>query len=548
MKTRRIWSGGLIATLAVTMTACDMDGLTDVNRNPNNPTDVPAPTLFTNAARLGTSRWLGNANLRQFELLAQHMAELQYPESDTYVRLSASFTTGNFDGAYSGELKDLHQVIRKGRADNRPGYWAPGVILRSWQYGIVTDLFGDVPYSSALQGDSVQLDNRIQPEYDTQQSIYNSLFANLGEAVQALNVATPVNLGAADPLYGGDRVAWQRFGNSLRLRHAMRIVNVDPTKANTELTAALAAPGGVFTTNAHMAQLRWPGGGVNDNPWWTNFQTRDDHRVSDRLMFYLRGWNPVDNVASAWEDPRLPIFAQTTAHFRRNGTMPRYGGLPNGGTHGGNAALDTITSRPGTIFYGGNTPYGTGPTFAGRGATMPSYLMTTAEVQFILAEAAARGMGGLAPAAAQGYYEAGIRASMDQWFQAANSANAPAAEVTAYLARPEVAYRGGVEGLKQIATQKWIALYADGIQAWSEWRRTCQPEGNGVDGRIRPGVDAVLSSHPRRLQYSQSEATANKDNLEVAIARQGADLLTTRIWWDKAPDAAPTYFAGCGQR
>lgn len=519
MKTRRIWTGGLAAALALSAGACDNDGLTDVNVNPNSPTDAPAPNLFVNAARLGVSRWQGAANLRQFELVAQHMAEVQYPETDAYVRLGSGFTSANFDAAYAGELKDFQQVIVKGKAQGFPGYWAPAQIMQAWEFGVITDLFGDVPYSGALRGDSIGLGPvRIQPQYDPQQAIYTDLFARLAEATAALDAPLAVNLGAADRLYGGDRAAWQRFSNSLRARHALRMVNVDPAKADAELRAAFTAPGGVFTTNAHTARLPYPGvGGTQDNPWWTNFQTRDDQRVSDRLMFYLKGWSNAD--APAWTDPRLAVYAQPA---RADGA---YRGLANALTHGeANAQLET-TSRPGSIFYGGTTAYGT---FAGPGASTPAYILTNAEVQFIRAEAAERGLGGLTPAQAAGFYEAGIRSSMAQWGVTNTAA------IDAYLAQPQVAYQGGTEGLRQIATQKWIALYADGAQAWSEWRRTCQP------GNVRPGPEAALNQVPRRLQYSDTEVTTNATNVAAAVARQGADVLTTRIWWDRNPGASPT--------
>jgi hypothetical protein len=519
MKNRRIWTGGLLAALALGAGACDNDGLTDVNVNPDSPTDAPAPNLFVNATRLGVSRWLGNANLRQWELLAQHFAEVQYPETDAYVRLGAGFTSTNFDAAYAGELKDLEQVIRKGRLQGFPGYWAPAQVMQSWEFGVITDMFGDVPFGGALSGDSVGLGPvRIQPEYDPQEAIYDSIFARLAEATTALDAPLAVTLGAADRLYGGDRAAWQRFSNSLRARHALRMVNVDPARADAELRAAFNAPGGVFTTNAHSARLVYPGaGGTQDNPWWTNFQTRDDHRVSDRLMFYLKGWS--NAAAPAWTDPRLPVYAQPA---KADGV---YRGLANALTHAAaNPQLET-TSRPGSIFYGGTTSYGS---FPGPGASTPQYILANAEVQFIRAEAAARGLGGLAPAQAAGFYEAGIRSSMAQWGVTST------AEIDAYLARPEVAYKGGVEGLRQIATQKWIALYSDGTQAWSEWRRTCQPFN------VRPGPEAALSTVPRRLQYSETEVTTNGTNVQAAVARQGADALTTRIWWDRSEASSPT--------
>jgi hypothetical protein len=535
MINRKLAAVGLGAALALGATGCDMDSLTDINVNPNNPTDAPAPTLFIQGARLGTSRWLGNANVRQFELVAQHLAEVQYPNTDQYSNLTADYTSANFNNSYAQELKDLQEAVRKGREENAPGYFAPALVMRSWIFGILTDLYGEVPYSQALRGDNVEAENRIQPAYDPQQEIYNGLFASLAEASTALSTTGGLNLGGSDPIYGGNFAAWQRFANSLRARHALRIVNVDRAKADAELRAAFTAPGGVFSTNAHSARLAWPGNGVFDNPWSVNFQTRDDHRVSTRLVRYLRDFN----------DPRLPVYAMPATRDTPQATIadrtlwdcsrgtPCYVGLENALTHAQSAPLVDYTSRPGAVFYGGRTAYGT---FGGAGASFPSFIMTNAEVQFIQAEAAERGLGGLTAGQARSFYEAGIRASMQQW------GVSDAAAIDAYLAGPGVAYQGGTQGLRQIAIQKWLALYSDGIQAWSEFRRTCQP------AILRPGPSATLNEIPRRLQYSTTEMAVNAVNVQAAVARQGADLLTTRIWWDSAPTQAPTFEAGCGTR
>ena len=521
MNNRKLHVLGLTAVLALGATACN-DGLTDVNRNPNNPEDAPAPTVFTTATRLAVTRWMGNANLRQFELLAQHLAEVQYPETDQYVRLTATFTEGNFGQAYFTELKDFDIVIKKGRSQSAPGYFGPAMVMRSWEYGIMTDLWGDIPYSSALAGDSLAAENRLQPAYDAQRDIYNGIFATLAEATTAMNGGSPLNLGAADPIYfpttgrpaSEQLPSWIRFSNSLRARHALRLVNVDRATADAQLRAAFTAPGGTFTTNAHSAIFAWPGNGVYNNPWQVNFQTRDDHRVSTDLMSLLNRDSASYQGASV-DDPRLPQYARPTV-----ANTNEYRGLENALSHAQSSPQQNTTSRTGLATYAAN---------------QPSYLMTNAEVQFIKAEAAERSLGGLTPAEARGFYEAGIRSSMQQWGVAA-------ADITTYLARPDMVYQGGTAGLRQIAREKWIALYTDGIQAYSEWRRTCVPFS------VKPGPQATQSTVPRRLLYSTIEQSTNAANVAAAVARQGPDVFTTRIYWDKAPEAAPTFQAGCGQR
>jgi hypothetical protein len=511
MTNRRLVAVG--AAVALGLAACDPADLTNYNENPNSPTSAPAPALFTNGVRTTVSRFLGNLNVRGFELMAQHLTEVQYPQSDQYVRLQSNSTYTTFDGAYYGELEDFQKVIANGQAANAPGYYAPAAIMQSWTFGELTDLWGDVPYSGALMGDSTALDTlAVHPAYDPQQAIYDGLFTTLSNAASALEGAPGVlSLGGADPIYGGDFGQWQKFANSLHARYAMRIVNVDQAKADAELQAAFNGPNGTFASNADNALLAWPGDGLYDNPWAANFQTRDDHRVSDRLMTLLTGWN----------DPRLPIFAQPVA-----GTTDEYVGAPNALPQADAATWAPKASRPGEIFYPGATSYGT---FGGSGKSYPSYVMTYAELAFIKAEAAERGLGGLSPAEAKGFYEDAVRASMEQW------GVSDAAAVDAYLAQPEVAYKGGTAGLAQIYTQKWIALYSDGIQSWSSWRRTCQPTNIHAGPAVITGGEVI-----RRFEYSTTEMAVNEAHVKEAVARQGEDNLTTRMWWDSAPENAPT--------
>lgn len=523
MTNKSFWRVGAGVVLAFAAFACNNDKITDLNKNPNSPEDVPPGPLFTDASRVEISRWFGGAyDLRVTEWIVQHLSEVQYNDEDRYVRVHASDTEGNFNGAYSAELKDFTQIIAKATAANEPGTYAPAQALRTLGFMYITDSWGDVPYTSALKGDDVGAS--LAPTYDKQQDIYTDFFAVLDKASKDLTGAANT-LGSADPIYGGNPAKWQKFINSLRARLALRVVNVAPAVANTQLAAAIAAPGGLILTNADNANFPWPGDGVYNNPWSGGLGGRDDWRMSNRFMDLLNSLN----------DPRVPIFAQPTAE-----TPPRYAGSPNGILPNKAVPYFTTTSRPGSIFYAGKTTYG--PTFGGTGQRLPTFVFTAAEVNFILAEAAERSIGGLTPGQAAAYYNAGITQSLQQW-----SAVAPASQqisagaIATYLAQPSVAYQGGVAGQIQIAQQKWIALFTDGGTAWSEWRRTCIPT------TVVAGVDATQPKVPRRLEYPTLETTVNAESVAAAVADQGADNLATSVWWDKSPSAAPTYpGASCG--
>jgi hypothetical protein len=517
-----------IGVAALAWGACDTDDLVRVNTDPNNPTTAPAPPVFTYATRVSMQRWFGRTpmNMTGPVLTGQQLAEAQYTDEDTYLRLDATVTDGSFINGYTADLKNFQAVVDVGKAADEPLIWGPAQVMRSLLFAHMTDVWGDIPYSQALQGDAEQA--IILPAYDPQEDIYAGLFNDLEEAATAMASGGSENLGDADPIYGGDGSSWRRFANSLRARYAMRLANVDAPTAQAELNAAIGDPGGLIESNADNAQINWPGDGVYDNPWSVNNKSRDDHRLSKTLADQMVPFG----------DPRLAVYAQPTQCFVDQAAPgcppnpPQYAGMVNGLEPNESLTFAKVTSRPGEIFY--STDDFCGGCTSLNGATTPNFIMTYAEVSFILAEAAERGWITDDPAA---LYEQGIRASMEQW------GVTDQAGINAYLALPAIAYQGGTPGLRQIALQKWIALYTDGVEGWSEWRRTCVP------ATIEPGPAAIINTVPRRYQYSVRERSVNAANVDAAIARQGPDDFTTRVYWDTAPEAAPTYpGATCGVR
>ncbi len=490
----------LLAVVSLSAAACSTD-LTGLNKNPNSPTSAPATALFTNATQTAVSRIANSFNsLSGTSLWAHHIAQVQYVDEDRG-HWRTTTLDGWFTGAYTGELEDYQKVIKIGNDGNSPNTAGPAQVMQTWVFQNLTDLWGDIPYSTALMGDSV---GPTAPVYDAQQDIYTGMLQKLTDASAAMKTTgNDPGLASADPIFKGDISKWLKFSNSLHLRLAMRLQKVDAATAATEIAAALAAPGGTMTSNADNAMLPWPGDGTFDNPWAANFATRDDHRVAKTLL----------DTMNALSDPRVPIYAQPT---KADPTV--YAGLQNGLDNITVTPFFNTTSRPGAIFYPGSTSYGTFGTAAGK--KTPTYIMTFAEVSFIKAEAAERGMGGLSGAAA--YYNAGVRASITQW-------GGTDAQADAYLARPGVAYVGGATGLQQIGLQKWIAFFTQGSEAWADWRRT----GNPANITMGPSAYPDVLTVPRRVPYPSNEQSVNAANLAAAIARQGPDLYSTRMWWDK---------------
>ena len=406
---------------------------------------------------------------------------------------------------YSSVLEDVQRIIQKGQASNAPNWSAVGRILKAYTFSVMTDAMGDLPYTEALKGDTI-----LHPAYDTQQTIYDSLFANLAKANSEFDFAgSAPGFSSGDLLYDGDLASWQKFGNSLRLRLAMHLSNANAVQAQSEALAAVTAAGGLFTSNADNAQLMYLASSPNQNPIYgdAHVGNRDDYGLSRSFVDTLNSWN----------DPRLPVYAQLPPAD----TVPPfvYRGLPNGLLDG--EKLDTLDalkyiSRIGALWR--ETP------------DAPLELLTYSEVLFLQAEAAERGW---IPGAAATFYTNAITATMRQY-------GIPDTAITRYLAQPRVAYDAAgatlTGHLQQIAFQKWLSMYMQGPEAWTEVRRTGVPT-------IVPGCHAVTRSSPERLPYDDNEGVLNKAHLDAAVASQGfsAGNDLTKPLWFTGRTTSPTY-------
>ncbi|HEY6207569.1 MAG TPA: SusD/RagB family nutrient-binding outer membrane lipoprotein, partial [Gemmatimonadales bacterium] len=412
-------------------------------------------------------------------LWVQYYSEIQYRNEDQYIVRSG--TSGGWN-LYNESLEDFQRMIVKGVAEGVPNWDAVGRIMKSYVFSVMTDAMGDIPYSEALRADSL-----LQPKYDTQRDIYTALFADLAKASQEID---PAGFGfpTGDIMYRGAMTKWRKFANSLRLRLAMHLSNADPVTAQSEAQAAVAA--GVFESNADNAQLLYLASSPDRNPIYNDARGRDDYGMSKTYVDSLLSWN----------DPRLPVFAQLNKDtIVANRT---YRGLPNGLLDGEGDPLFLI-SRIGA--YWRETP------------NAPMALLTYSEVLFLEAEAAERGWIAGDPAT---LYAAAIRASLEQY-------GISGAAINAYLADARVVYAGGAAGLTQIAYQKWVSLFMQGMEAWTEVRRTGVPA-------LKPGPHAVLSSIPERLPYDDNEAVLNKANVDAAVAVQGfsaSNDLAKPLWF-----------------
>lgn len=462
----------LTAALALTVVSCG-DQLADINVNPN-ATENPQPAYLLSAVEHHAAElyWGQTTNYNSTLLWVQHWAKIQYTEPDCYNVSNSDYAT-TWNTAYASLLTDLKTISQSDRANDN--FRAVAVVLRSWVFLQLTNLFGDVPYSEFSQS--------VTPAYDSQEDILHGLLRDLEQAEGGLAAANGAIEG--DLLFDGDISKWRKYARSLRLRIALEIADRDVATAKTVISALYNDRTSLIADNTDNAQFvfttspQW-------NPWASAFASRDDQRVSKTLVDKLTELN----------DPRLSVFAQ----LPQDESVGHYAGAANGlNADAANNQGFYKLSRPGSKFLQDDAP-----------AVFYSY----AEVLFNFAEAAARGF---ISADAEVLYNQAVSASLQQY---------GIADASAYLAQDAVRYDAR-RWAEKIGWQKWIAFYGQGPDAFTDWRRLGYPQ-------LTPGPNSALSTGllPRRLYYPSTEQTLNGEHYRRAVAHQGVDELTTRLWFD----------------
>ena len=464
------------------------------------------------------------ANLIYSATMMQGLSSVvSYWAGDKYM-LNEAYTTaywGTTDvGAYAEQVRFINDVVESTKG--KPEFVNIHHAARIWKalvFARITDLYGDIPYSEAGLG---YYQKKYRAKYDKQQDIYNSLLKEVEEASTALGTGNDALKG--DVIYKGDIAKWKIFANSFMLRLAMRLVKVDETKAKEY---AQKVVGKTFTSNADNAFIKHDrsGGRVTQN---RNSQIFLGDGGQEN--YYVKWSNTFVNFLKAANDPRLGKVAVTKLWLTENtkdqnpnfdATAALQKGMPNGKDLNANP-LYSIHSHPSfSSFVDYSSPH---PAMITREG--PTFIMTYAETEFLLAEAALRwGIGG----SAQDHYNNAIKGAMTMMGQYADALAISEADVTAYLtANPFKP----AEGLKQINEQYWAHTITllDFYETWCNWRRSGFPVLTPV---VYPG-NATNGTIPRRFPYPVSEAAVNGEYYKQASAAvPGGDRLTGRVWWDK---------------
>jgi len=505
---------GIGLTALLSLTACDKD-FEEINTNPNSPETVSSSLLLPTIIR-NTTNEIAGKSWGYGNVVMQQTAKIQFTNEDRY-NWGAE---GNPYDTFFNSMRDLNNVIEISTAVNQSNYVGIALVLRASLYSFMTDAYGDLPYSEATKAK----EEINYPRFDTQEDIYKGILAELEEANRLLGSTTESVEG--DILFNGELLSWKKYANSLRLRILMRLSDrMDPSEEMQKIISDVDTYP-IFTANEDQAALQYLQDVPNQHGLYTTRSgSFDEYRLSENMETVLKNLN----------DPRLFAYAQPTSASGAGivGKVEDYQGVPNGMADeealayspSGDPAKggSNYISKVGYLWSCSACTSLANPTGA------QGILMSYPELQFILAEAREKGF--ITTGAAEEYYRNGVQASFDYFKSRYEFINLPQiAEKlkvdNSYFAQQAVAYTGTTEDkLSKIGTQKWLALYFSGLEAWYDWRRTDYP-------KISPGPAAYINSVPVRFMYPSSIQSLNKENYNVVIARQGPDAITTPVWWD----------------
>ncbi len=510
----------LIFAVGILLSGCTKD-FDSINTNPKAPVSTAPDLLLPGVISSIIGSW-GGFGGEEGLLITQHAAEIQSTSTDTYSWVSESQP---YETGYN-TLRNIYNLITASQdSEGLSGYYGIGLTLKTLIYDFMTDVYGDIPYANAIEG---RTDNNFFPAFTSQEEIYKGMLSDLELANKVLSNDAVIITG--DILYAGDVAKWQKFTNSLRLRLLMRISDIDLQTAKAGIQEIVNNPDKypIFGSNEDMAALQHT---VENPP--SRFLSRvgsfDGYRLSETL----------ENRLKAMNDVRLKVFAQPITASEKDiysDNWDDYEGILNGLT-AEESDLYSPTGDPEKS--GSNYISKLGVLYACRecsekasASAAQTIIMSYSEVAFLLAEATQRNF--IANKSAEAYYQDGIKASFDYykermnvggWAELANVLQD--VDMDAYLSQERVAFSQNIqEDLNKIYLQKWISQYYVGLESWSDWRRTSQPE-------VIPGPGAVNDKKvPVRFLYPIDVKSTNNENYKKAVENMGGDTLNNRLWWD----------------
>jgi hypothetical protein len=512
-----------ITTMVLVLVSCKKD-ITDLNVDKNAATEMDMAYLVSN----GTLRIAGEyentrANMLYSATMIQHTASTAgYFSGDRYL-YNAQYSGAYMERHFTDVIRNFSQAIEKtkGVAD-LVNINSTAVILRAFDLHRMTDLYGDIPYTQAGYG-LVDGDKNWFPKYESQKDVYAALVKDIKAARDKMS-ASAKSMGTQDFIYGGDIAKWKKFANSLLMRIAMRMSNVDATGAAAVYKEAQAS--GAFTSNADNAHIKFATGpqginrnGLNDG-YWNTYKYSRDCKISKTFIDWMKANN----------DPRLMIVSggigsPDVASEWKTGVADQEG-MPNGYTAANiagalstekAAAYKALTSQANRVFSMLNLKY--------LDWEDPYLLITYGEVELMNAEAALKGW---LTTSAETHFNNGVKAAIQNWTNFDASFSKTTSEIDTYIAGRGFAAASSTNKLKLIGEEYWAATYLNDIESWSNWRRTGYPVLVPTNDPNRFEANEI----PRRLIYWENEISSNPANYKIAVDRMGGDKFMTKTWWD----------------
>jgi len=476
----------IICFIAVITAISCSDNLEDLNQNIKDPATVSGESLFSGAQKSLTDQIVTlNVNANNTKLWSQFLQETTYTDESNYDQVGRSIPETHWSVMYKDVLKDLDEASKiitetTYTTDElnalKQNKLAIIEILNVYAYANLVETFGDVPYTEALDI------NNLTPKYDDGLTIYKDLIVRLDVAIDNLEPDLD-SFGANDLIYEGNVSNWEKFATSLKLRMGILLADVEPELSQATVQSAYA--GNLIMSNSENAAYQYRSTDPNTNPIYA------DLVLSGRQDFVAA--ITVIDILEERNDPRLSLYFEPVDGEFVGGEI-------------GAAAPYATTSKLTERF---NTP------------TEPGILFDYSEVEFLLAEAAARGY---SVGDVETHYNAGITASILYW-------GGTQAQADEYLAQPNVAYASAIAASdattpwkEVIGTQKWIALFNRGLEAWTSIRLLDYP-------KMAEPAEA-LSGYPNRYTYPVVEQSINAASREAAASAIGGDQTETMLFWD----------------
>lgn len=484
----------------LTLTTCMLifnscDKTLDININPDAIPDSNSPLaqlLTSSQVNLGFE---GGSDLYRYTtLIMQQMSGGASQPNQTYEYYRHNITGSDQNNLWSSifatTLSDLELILKQGTTS--PYYTGIAKILKAYEYSLVVDVWGDVPYTEAQQ-----LTANTQPKYDDDATIYPKLIALLTEAVMELNASSSVlTPGTNSVIYPGSfatvKTNWIKLANTLKLRLFLHYSKKDPTFCVQQITS-LVNSGAVFmASNSDNFQMAFYNIANQRNPISAFEVSRPNYLFADAKML---------DLMNAKSDPRRASYFTEFPLGSGNFVGVSATALPS--------APNNNYSRVHTFLRGTVTTAAVGTNSAVYSGAAPQRMLPYAEYCFIRAEAALMG----APGDAQTFFEQGITASMQE-------AGVSAGNITIYLTANGTLTGTNAQKLKQIIEEKYIALFGVSVEPWTDWRRTGYPI-------LSVPTNSITAAIPRSLFYPQSEIDLNPNH-----PTQKANNLQDRVFWD----------------